>query len=118
MTLVGSLQSELGCSADWQETCTATDLAREGDGTTYTADLSVPAGSYELKVAINHSWDESYGAGGAKGGANIPLTLAGAARSGSSYDDETHKIGIAPTDLPGPATAADKALAAPACVSR
>ena len=28
-----------------------------------------------------------------------------------SYDDSTHKIGIAPTDLPGPATAADKALA-------
>ena len=54
---------------------------------------------------------ESYGAGGTKGGANIPLTLQGPARLRLSYDDATHKIGIAPTDLPGPATSADKALA-------
>ena len=111
VTVVGSLQSELGCAADWQETCTATDLTREGDSTTYSRELTVPAGSYELKVAIDHSWAESYGAGGAKGGANIPLTLQGPARLRLSYDDATHKIGIAPTDLPGPATSADKALA-------
>ena len=36
VTVVGSLQSELGCAADWQETCTATDLTREGDSTTYS----------------------------------------------------------------------------------
>src|SRR5689334_12029118 len=65
VTLVGSLQSELGCAADWQETCAKTDLAREGDSTTYSAEFAVPAGGYELKVAIDHSWDESYGAGGA-----------------------------------------------------
>ena len=111
VTVVGSLQSELGCAADWQETCTATDLTREGDSTTYSRELTVPAGSYELKVAIDHSWAESYGAGGTKGGANIPLTLQGPARLRLSYDDATHKIGIAPTDLPGPATSADKALA-------
>jgi glycosidase len=111
VTVVGSLQSELGCAADWQETCTATDLTREGDSTTYSRELAVPAGSYELKVAIDHSWAESYGAGGAKDGANIPLALQGPARLRLSYDDATHKIGIAPTDLPGPATAADRALA-------
>ncbi|MGZ4750476.1 MAG: pullulanase-type alpha-1,6-glucosidase [Oryzihumus sp.] len=110
-TLVGSLQSELGCSDDWQPDCTGTDLTREGDGTAYGRDFRVPAGSYELKVAINHSWDESYGADGAKGGANIPLVLQGPATVHVSYDDQTHKIGITPTDLPGPATAADKALA-------
>ena len=111
VTLVGSLQSELGCAADWQETCAKTDLTREGDSTTYSAEFAVPAGGYELKVAIDHSWDESYGAGGAKNGANIPLTLKGDAKLRVSYDDTTHKIGIAPTDLPGPATSADKALA-------
>jgi glycosidase len=77
----------------------------------YSKELDVPAGTYELKVTINKSWDESYGAGGAKGGANIPLVLQGPARLKFSYDDATHKIGVTPTDLPGPATAADKALA-------
>ncbi|MGN6636777.1 MAG: alpha-amylase family glycosyl hydrolase, partial [Oryzihumus sp.] len=110
-TLVGSLQSELGCSADWQPDCTGTDLTREGDGTAYGRDFRVPAGSYELKVAINHSWEESYGADGAKGGANIPLVLQGPATLHVSYDDQPHKRGVTPPDLPGPATASDKALA-------
>ena len=36
-------------------------------------------GAYEYKVALNDSWDENYGAGGAPGGANIPLTAPGGA---------------------------------------
>src|SRR5450759_2311085 len=110
-TLVGSLQSEVGCPADWMPDCAASELTREGDSTAYSKELDVPAGTYELKVAINKTWDESYGADGAKGGANIPLVLKGPARLKFSYDDVTHKIGVAPTDLPGAATAADKALA-------
>ena len=110
-TIVGSLQSEVGCPGDWAPDCAATELTREGDSTAYSKELDVPAGTYELKVTINKSWDESYGAGGAKGGANIPLVLQGPARLKFSYDDATHKIGVTPTDLPGPATAADKALA-------
>ncbi|MFC7598129.1 pullulanase-type alpha-1,6-glucosidase [Terrabacter sp. GCM10028922] len=106
-TLVGSLQSELGCADDWQPTCTATDLALQAGTTTYAAELTVPKGSYELKVAINHSWDESYG----NGTGNVPLVLAGPAKVRFTYDDTTHAIGIAPTDLPGPATAADPELA-------
>ena len=31
MALVGSLQSEIGCSDDWQPDCTASELARIGD---------------------------------------------------------------------------------------
>ena len=75
VTLVGSLQDELGCPGDWQPECTATDLTRVGETTTYTRDFTVPKGSYELKVAINHSWDESYG----QGSGNVPLVLAGPA---------------------------------------
>ena len=111
-TVVGSLQSEAGCPGDWDPGCAATELTRDRDSTAYSKELDVPAGTYELKVAINKSWDESYGAGGAKGGANIPLVLKGPAKLTFSYDDVTHKIGVAPTDLPGsPVTAADKALA-------
>src|SRR4051794_2638948 len=108
-TLVGSLQEELGCSGDWQPDCTKTDLALEPGTTTYAAEFRVPAGSYELKVAINHSWDESYG----QGSGNVPLVLAGPATLRFTYDDTTHAVGVAPTDLPGPATKSDSALATP-----
>jgi pullulanase-type alpha-1,6-glucosidase len=110
-TLVGSLQSELGCSGDWDPTCTATDLTQVGGTTAYEKVFDVPAGTFELKVAINHSWDESYGADGVSNGPNIPLVLQGPAKVEFSYDDATHAVGIAPTDLPGPATGADQALA-------
>ena len=72
-TLVGTLQDELGCSSDWQPDCTKTDLALVPGTSTYAAEFRVPAGSYELKVAINHSWGESYG----QGSGNVPLVLAG-----------------------------------------
>jgi glycosidase len=111
VTVVGSLQSEAGCPGDWAPGCDATELVREGDSTAYSKELDVPPGTYELKVVINKSWDESYGADGAKGGANIPLVLQGPARLKFSYDNVTHKIGVAPTDLPGQATKADRALA-------
>jgi hypothetical protein len=111
VTVVGSLQSELGCSGDWQPECTATELARVGDSTAYRGVFAVPAGSFELKVVVNRSWAENYGEDGAKGGANIPLVLEGPARLELSYDDETHRIGIAPVQLSGPATTADTALA-------
>ena len=107
-TLVGSLQDELGCSGDWQPDCTKTDLALEPGTTTYAAEFRVPAGSYELKVAINHSWGESYG----QGSGNVPLVLAGPATLRFTYDDTTHAVGVAPTDLPGAATKADSKLAA------
>ena len=74
---------------------------------TYTRDFTVPKGSYELKVAINHSWDESYG----QGSGNVPLVLGGPAKLRFTYDDVTHAIGIAPVELSGPATAADQKLA-------
>jgi pullulanase-type alpha-1,6-glucosidase len=107
VTLVGSLQDELGCPGDWQPECTSTDLTRVGDTSTYTRDFTVPKGSYELKVAINHSWAESYG----QGSGNVPLVLGGAAKLRFTYDDVTHAIGITPLDLSGPATAADAKLA-------
>ncbi len=112
VTLAGSLQSELGCTGDWQPDCTATHLVRVGTTDTWTKDFSVPAGSYELKVAIGDAWTENYGAGGVKDGPNIPLVLAGTAKLRFSYDATTHVLSFAPLDLPGPAvTAADRALA-------
>ena len=113
VTVAGSLQSELGCPADWQPSCTASELPLVS-GTTYRRDFTVPAGSYELKVTINGSWDENYGADGVRDGANIPLRVAGPARLRFTYDDSTHRVSFTPLDVAGDAvTAADRALASP-----
>ena len=111
VTLAGSLQSEIGCAADWTPDCAVSALARVGASSVYSSRFTLPAGSYELKVTINGTFTESYGKDG--GPANIPLVLQGQATLEFSYDHQTHRIGIAPTDPPGPVTAADRALAQP-----
>ena len=65
VTLVGSLQSELGCPGDWQPECAQTRLQPvAGSPGVFQGTFDVPAGSYEYKVALNGSWEENYGAGG------------------------------------------------------
>ncbi|HET6737909.1 MAG TPA: hypothetical protein VFH76_03215, partial [Kribbella sp.] len=109
--MAGSLQSELGCAADWDPGCDATSL---GAGAPYTKVFDVPAGSYEFKVAVNKGWDENYGAGGVLNGPNIPLRIEGPARLQFSYNDTSHIVTVTPVDLAGPkVTAADRTLAAP-----
>ena len=111
VTLAGSLQSEIGCSADWQPECDASKLTRVGDTTAYATTFTLPAGTYEFKVAINDSWVVNYGAGGAFDGANIPLVLEGPARLKFTYDDVSHLVSFTPQGLTGGTTAADAALA-------
>ncbi|HEU5242411.1 MAG TPA: alpha-amylase family glycosyl hydrolase, partial [Ornithinibacter sp.] len=110
VALVGSLQSELGCPDDWQPACAETELAPTGTAGVYAADFTVPAGSYEYKVAIDDSWDEAYGKDG--GDANIPLVVAGPSSLRFTYDDTTHRIALTPLDLGGDYTPADDALVA------
>ena len=74
----GSFQSELGCPGDWQPGCLRSWLQDpDGDGTYSFETTALPAGSYATKVAINETWDENYGAGGAPGGDEHHLHGAG-----------------------------------------
>lgn len=92
VTLVGSLQSELGCPGDWQPDCDSTHLEPvAGEPGLYRGTFAVPAGGFEYKVAINESFDENYGGAGVPGGANIPLTAPGGEVT-FSYDHSTHVI--------------------------
>ncbi|MFK4850082.1 pullulanase-type alpha-1,6-glucosidase [Microbacterium sp. ZW T6_19] len=109
--LVGDLQSELGCAADWASDCAATELTPTGAAGIYSAAFEVPAGTYEYKVALNDSWDEAYGLDG--GGDNIPLTIAGPATLRFTYDDNVHRVGVAVEDLRGGYASEDDALIAP-----
>jgi alpha-amylase len=76
VTVAGSLQSEMGCPTDWDPACDSSDLVFDtGDGL-WKRTVTLPAGDYEWKVAVNNSWDINYGAGGAAGGSNLALSLA------------------------------------------
>ncbi|NOW01643.1 pullulanase-type alpha-1,6-glucosidase [Isoptericola chiayiensis] len=113
VALVGDLQDELGCGADWDPACEATELAPAGDGT-YSAEFDVPAGTYAYKVAIDDAWDEAYGRDG--GGDDAPLVLGGDTRLRVTYDDATHLTALTPLELAGEYDAAtdDALVAAPA----
>jgi arabinogalactan oligomer / maltooligosaccharide transport system substrate-binding protein len=91
--LPGSLQDEAGCAADWDPACENTFMADDdGDGI-YTLVLTLPAGDYEYKVAMNGSWDENYGPNGeANSASNITLSLAEETEVTFTYDDSTHIV--------------------------
>jgi hypothetical protein len=91
VTVAGSLQSELGCPDDWQPGCAATHLTFDTSDGQWHRTWTLPAGSYEWKVAINDSWDVNYGAGGAAGGSNLALTVpAGGATYRFTWNQVSH----------------------------
>ena len=88
----GSLQSELGCSGDWQPDCQNTALEYDPNGDVWSATFDVPAGDWEYKVAINGTWNENYGAGGVPDGPNIPLSLSEPTTVTFWYKTDTHFV--------------------------
>ena len=105
VTLVGSLQSELGCDDDWLPTCESTTSLMPDEGA-WSITVEVPAGSWEWKVALDGTWDRpSYPA------ANVPLVLAGPTRLTFSYDHTSHRVAVAPADPADGVTDADRQLA-------
>ena len=75
VVLVGTVQSKLGAGNDWAPADGATIMQPVGNGK-YQLKGKLPKGNYEFKVAIGGSWNENYGAGGARDGGNISLKLS------------------------------------------
>jgi len=100
----GSFQSELGCAGDWDPGCLRSWLQDpDGDGIHSFTTSALPAGAYEVKVAIGESWSENYGAGGVQNGPNIPFVVStdcGAVTF--SYDAATHVLTVATAGAPPP----------------
>jgi glycosidase len=92
VTVAGSLQSELGCSGDWQPDCAATHLTYDTNDDVWQGTFNLPAGSYEYKAPLNDSWDENYGLHAVPGGANIPLNLGSDQSVKFYYDHKSHWI--------------------------
>ena len=98
VSMPGSHNGEIGCAGDWMPACDQAQMSLDPADSVWKATVDVPAGTYEYKAAIDRGWDENYGAGGAPGGANIPLDAAGGPVS-FYYDHATH---YATTDAEGP----------------
>ncbi|WP_024287088.1 pullulanase-type alpha-1,6-glucosidase [Cellulomonas sp. KRMCY2] len=88
VSIPGDLNSELGCPGDWQPECEAIMLTHRGNGV-YSGTFTVPAGSWQYKIAINGAWTENYGAGGVAGGDNVTFSLAEPQAVTFVYDDAT-----------------------------
>jgi glycosidase len=91
VTIAGSLQSELGCTGDWDPACAAAHLTYDAGDDVWQGTWTVPAGSYEYKAALNDGWTENYGLHASPGGANIPLTADGTPVK-FYYDHKSHWI--------------------------
>jgi len=88
----GSMNSELGCTADWEPACDQAQLVLDPADLVWKLSVpDLPAGSYEFKAALNRSWDVSYGAGGASPGANIAFEHDGGPAT-FRYDHFNHVI--------------------------
>ena len=109
--LVGDLQTELGCTADWDPACADGVLVEQAGTYSLTATLPAPAGgSYSFKVLAGDAWTATaYGAGGstAPDAANISLTTAGTAELTFVFDPATGRITITSTAPSEALTAAD-----------
>ncbi|WP_164015958.1 Ig-like domain repeat protein [Pyxidicoccus trucidator] len=94
--LAGSLQTELGCPSDWAPACMLTWLKDiDGDGVQELIIPSLPAGTYELKVAHHESWAENYGADGVFDGANISFTVPAPGQPiRFRYETWSHRLAI------------------------
>ena len=92
VAVAGSLDSELGCGADWDPACDQAQMAFDGASQTWILQVAdLPADTYEYKAALDRSWAENYGAGGGRDGSNIVLEHAGGPVT-FVYDHRTHVI--------------------------
>jgi len=91
VVLVGTIQGAVGAS-DWAPSDYRTRMPYKGNNRYELTLKNVPAGSYEYKVALDGGWGENYGAGGEKGGANIPLSVNETKDITFIYSDVSHRI--------------------------
>ncbi len=87
----GTIGSVLG-GADWAPDDAAVQAADEDNDGMWTLNALLPAGDYEFKAAVNGSWDENYGLGGAPGGDNIALSLSSETEVTLVYDRATDAV--------------------------
>ncbi len=87
--IAGTLDSELGCAADWLPDCPQAQMDQPGSDGIWKKQVAIPAGTYSYKVALDGSWTENYGVGAVRDGPNIDLETADGEVT-FYYDHATH----------------------------
>ena len=91
----GSYQAKAGCAGDWDPTCKVTAMAKNADGTAWVSGpFKIPAGDYEVKVALDGAWTTNYGVDGKAGGDNIKFSLAADGEVSFSWDPTTFVLTV------------------------
>ncbi len=91
VSVPGSTNSEMGCLGDWDPGCDQAQLTLDPNDKIWKGTYTLPAGTYSYKVAIDRSWNENYGAGAVRDGANVDLTSNGTPIT-FFYDHRTHWV--------------------------
>ena len=89
----GSWQVQVDPECDWNPACATTALTMGDDGM-YTGTFTIPAGDYEVKVAMDGGWDTNYGVDGVAGGDNYMFTVAADGDVTFNFDPDTHLLEI------------------------
>jgi Mrr N-terminal domain len=91
VAIAGTLNTVLGCPADWAPERDEVQLRLDPKDQLWKLTVDLPAGTYTYKAALNRSWDENYGAFGHRDGANIDLHHPGGAVT-FHYDHRTKTV--------------------------
>ncbi|MFZ2098129.1 MAG: extracellular solute-binding protein [Anaerolineales bacterium] len=91
VNLPGDYQDKVGCGGTWDPACPATGMKQGEDGL-FTLTVSLPAGTYEYKVAMDGAWTVNYGSDGKQDGPNYSLTLDADSSVTFTYDPDTHLV--------------------------
>jgi len=91
VTVAGSLNQAMGCTAQWDPTCQQAKMVLDPADHIWRLTADLPAGKYEYKAALNGGWDENYGADGQFNGQNIVLDHPGGPVT-FRYDNSTHLL--------------------------
>ena len=93
VNIPGTAQEAIGCGGNWDPACEASALTLGDDGL-WTGTFDIPAGDYEVKVAVNGGWDINYGVDGINGD-NITFSLDADSSVTFTFDRETGILDIA-----------------------
>jgi hypothetical protein len=91
VAIAGDFNTILGAPEDWAPQYDEVQMKFNSRRKVWTLAATLPAGFYAYKIALNRSWDENYGAFGARDGANHELKHDGG-KVTFTYDHATRDI--------------------------
>ncbi len=92
VTVVGSMQSEVGCPGDWDPVCAVTHMSYDATDDVWQDSWTIPAGGYAYKAALDDSFSVNYGLHAQLNGTDIPLNPGATTTVKFYYDDKSHWI--------------------------